>query len=168
MQAAPCPCPAAFSKVWKRPRQREKKKLRGTDSITAGFCNMCETAAADPLAPADHNEAYDATWDFQIGEMLNAQVHTAAWSGLGMCASSNGRPQPRARLTPTVAASRPQLLRREHDDAIDLLADPRDGEQGQHLAVVELGAGRTVRQSHALLICPDVRLADPKGVAVAA
>ena len=40
---------------------------------------MCETTAADPLAPADHNEAYDATWDFQIGELLNAQVHTAAW-----------------------------------------------------------------------------------------
>ena len=48
---------------------------------------MCETTAADPLAPADHNEAYDATWDFQIGELLNAQVHTAAWSGLGMCES---------------------------------------------------------------------------------
>lgn len=54
------------------------------DSITAGFCNMCETQAADPHSPADHSEAYDATWDYQIGELLGAQVHTAAWSGLGM------------------------------------------------------------------------------------
>lgn len=44
------------------------------DSITAGFCNMCQTTASDPFASGDHNEAYDATWDYQIGELLNAQV----------------------------------------------------------------------------------------------
>lgn len=49
------------------------------DSITAGFCNECESVVADA-----NREAYGATWDFQIGELLGAQVHTAAWSGLGM------------------------------------------------------------------------------------
>jgi hypothetical protein len=51
------------------------------DSITAGFCNECKTP--DPV-PNTHREAYGATWDYQIGKILNAQVHTAAWSGLGM------------------------------------------------------------------------------------
>ena len=50
------------------------------DSITAGFCNECKHIAL----PGDHREAYGATWDYQIGQLLNAQVHTAAWSGLGM------------------------------------------------------------------------------------
>jgi len=48
------------------------------DSITAGFCNECLTD------PPDHREAYLATWDFQVAKHLNAQVHTEAWSGLGM------------------------------------------------------------------------------------
>ena len=51
------------------------------DSITAGFCNTCDLKK-DPLPT--HTEAYGASWDYQIGEMLNATVHTAAWSGLGM------------------------------------------------------------------------------------
>ena len=50
------------------------------DSITAGFCNEC----GHETLPGDHREAYGATWDYQIGQLLNAQVHTAAWSGLGM------------------------------------------------------------------------------------
>ena len=50
------------------------------DSITAGFCNECG-ASSDPT---DHNEAYGATWDHQICELLAAECHTAAWSGLGM------------------------------------------------------------------------------------
>jgi len=49
------------------------------DSITAGFCNECRSKEHD-----SNEEAYGATWDFQIGQLLNAQVHTAAWSGLGM------------------------------------------------------------------------------------
>jgi len=51
------------------------------DSITAGFCNECKQQPADPT---DHNEAYGATWDHQICTTLDAQCHTAAWSGLGM------------------------------------------------------------------------------------
>jgi len=59
------------------------------DSITAGFCNECIQNAPggshpNRHLPDDHNEAYGATWDFQIGELLKTQVHTAAWSGLGM------------------------------------------------------------------------------------
>ena len=50
------------------------------DSITAGFCNECK----HPDVTIPNREAYGATWDFQIGGILNAQVHTAAWSGLGM------------------------------------------------------------------------------------
>jgi hypothetical protein len=41
---------------------------------------MCDLK--DPLTT--HTEAYGASWDYQIGELLHAQVHTAAWSGLGM------------------------------------------------------------------------------------
>ena len=50
------------------------------DSITAGYCNECKHHSM----PGGHGEAYGATWDYQIGQSLNAQVHTAAWSGLGM------------------------------------------------------------------------------------
>ena len=39
------------------------------DSITAGFCNECESHIHD-----ENSEAFGATWDFQIGELLNAQV----------------------------------------------------------------------------------------------
>jgi hypothetical protein len=52
------------------------------DSITAGYCNECAIQKSD--LPGGHNEAYGRSWDYQIGEQLNAQVHTAAWSGLGM------------------------------------------------------------------------------------
>ena len=56
------------------------------DSITAGYCNECPQALAELGAPipSDHSEAYGATWDHQICELLDAQCHTAAWSGLGM------------------------------------------------------------------------------------
>jgi len=50
------------------------------DSITAGYCNEC---ASKPYA-GGHGEAYGATWDHQICTTLDAQCHTAAWSGLGM------------------------------------------------------------------------------------
>ena len=53
------------------------------DSITAGFCNTCTDPHPGP-PPPDHLEAFLATWDYQVGELLDAQVHTAAWSGLGM------------------------------------------------------------------------------------
>jgi lysophospholipase L1-like esterase len=49
------------------------------DSITAGYCNECQSPVHDA-----NNEAFGASWDFQIGQLLTAQVHTAAWSGLGM------------------------------------------------------------------------------------
>ena len=51
------------------------------DSITAGFCNECQTPDINPGA---HKQGFGATWDFQIGQILKAQIHTAAWSGLGM------------------------------------------------------------------------------------
>ena len=77
--------PAAAPAVLAPPPPLPTRKIEFLgDSITAGFCNMCETQASNPLHATDHNEAYDATWDHQIGELLNAQVHTAAWSGLGM------------------------------------------------------------------------------------
>ena len=77
--------PAAAPAVLVPPPPLPTRKIEFLgDSITAGFCNMCETQASNPLHATDHNEAYDATWDHQIGELLNAQVHTAAWSGLGM------------------------------------------------------------------------------------
>ena len=57
------------------------------DSITAGFCNLCHVVP-DPRAHkadnTDHLEAYGASWDHQICEILDAQCHTAAWSGIGM------------------------------------------------------------------------------------
>jgi len=51
------------------------------DSITAGFCNECKDG---PALAGDHGQQYLASWDYQIGELLDAQVHTVAWSGLGM------------------------------------------------------------------------------------
>lgn len=50
------------------------------DSITAGYCNECKGPSVVP----DEKQAFGATWDYQIGQLLHAQVHTAAWSGLGM------------------------------------------------------------------------------------
>jgi hypothetical protein len=49
------------------------------DSITAGFCNECHSTVRDA-----NMEAYGATWCFRIGDTLSAQVHTTAWSGLGL------------------------------------------------------------------------------------
>lgn len=53
------------------------------DSITAGFCNECQVQSAGQVR-FDHREEYDETWDHQICTALDAQCHTAAWSGLGM------------------------------------------------------------------------------------
>ena len=62
------------------PRPARRVEFLG-DSITAGFCNECKTPPSDPT---DHGEAYGASWDHQICELLAAECHTAAWSGLGM------------------------------------------------------------------------------------
>ena len=51
------------------------------DSITAGFCNT-DCIYGDRLD--DNNEAFGSSWDAQLGELLGAQIHTTAWSGLGM------------------------------------------------------------------------------------
>jgi len=51
------------------------------DSITAGFCNECQTEA---VLAGGHREAFGRSWDQQICKTLDAQCHTAAWSGLGM------------------------------------------------------------------------------------
>ena len=52
------------------------------DSITAGYCNQCEDTSGKQAG--GHGEAYGRSWDYQICETLDAQCHTAAWSGLGM------------------------------------------------------------------------------------
>jgi hypothetical protein len=64
------------------PLPRRKIEFLG-DSITAGYCNECQVKSADAQA-FDHQEEYGLTWDHQICETLDAQCHTAAWSGLGM------------------------------------------------------------------------------------
>lgn len=72
---------ALASLVSPKPLPARKIEFLG-DSITAGFCNECQTSKTN--LPGDHGEAFGASWDFQIGELLDAQVHTAAWSGFGM------------------------------------------------------------------------------------
>jgi hypothetical protein len=61
----------------------------GTSIVVINQCtysiaviNQCAYSIAVINPPSQ--EAFGATWDFQIGTILNAQVHTAAWSGLGM------------------------------------------------------------------------------------
>jgi len=53
------------------------------DSITAGFCNECSYTPPASVAN-DHGESFAASWDLRMGAILGAQVHTVAWSGLGM------------------------------------------------------------------------------------
>jgi hypothetical protein len=72
------------------------------DSITAGFCNEC---VAPPALP-DNRESWDASWDARIGQKLDAQVHTVAWSGLGMikncCGGNTTMPSIYSRTLATV------------------------------------------------------------------
>lgn len=62
------------------PLPKRKIEFLG-DSITAGFCNLCQYNSS-PIV--NHDESYGMSWDYQIGQLLNAQVHTAAWSGFGL------------------------------------------------------------------------------------
>merc|ERR1711924_283766 len=43
--------------------------------------NECKSGT---LLAGDHGQQFLASWAFQIGELLTAQTHTVAWSGLGM------------------------------------------------------------------------------------
>jgi hypothetical protein len=57
------------------------------DSITAGFCNMCETKPS--LCPAGQTncirqESFGSSWANLISKEFNAESHTIAWSGYGM------------------------------------------------------------------------------------
>lgn len=51
------------------------------DSITAGYCNLCDVfnSTNDP-----GYESFYLSWPTQICNALNATCHTAAWSGYGM------------------------------------------------------------------------------------
>ena len=50
------------------------------DSITAGFCNLCESNPTNTAA----TESYADSWSNRICQTFRAECHTAAWSGYGM------------------------------------------------------------------------------------
>jgi lysophospholipase L1-like esterase len=65
------------------------------DSITAGYCNACHGEGASDnfnSLVADNAESFIFSWPSQICDALDAQCHTAAWSGLGMVANCCGFP----------------------------------------------------------------------------
>jgi lysophospholipase L1-like esterase len=97
------------------------------DSITAGFCNECKRP--DPLS--NNNEAYGATWDFQLGSILGAQVHTAAWSGLGMvrncCGGNTTMPSIFSRTLATVNADQTWAWSSWTPDALVINLGTNDG-----------------------------------------
>ena len=73
-----------------RPRSSRRVEFLG-DSITAGFCNLCDTAASAPTAvvevtvePGVVNESFALSWANLACVQLGAECHTAAWSGFGM------------------------------------------------------------------------------------
>lgn len=58
------------------------------DSITAGYCNLCN----DDLHPTGgvNRESFAQSWPTLIGKQLGAQIHAAAWSGYGMAENCCG------------------------------------------------------------------------------
>ena len=74
------------------PRLRSSRRVEFLgDSITAGFCNLCDTAASAPTAvvevtvePGVVNESFALSWANLACVQLGAECHTAAWSGFGM------------------------------------------------------------------------------------
>ena len=55
------------------------------DSITAGFCNLGESPGDSVM-----DESYVASWAHLTCDSLQAQCHTAAWSGFGMAENCCG------------------------------------------------------------------------------
>lgn len=50
------------------------------DSITAGYCNLCEeTSEGNVFAESQYE-----SWTNRVANQLNAEFHTIAWSGYGM------------------------------------------------------------------------------------
>merc|ERR1712000_585028 len=58
------------------------------DSITAGYCNLCPTVPSWPTGA--NQESFLAAWPSLVCEELNADCHTAAWSGFGMVRNIDG------------------------------------------------------------------------------
>jgi len=59
-----------------RPQQHRIEFLG--DSITAGYCNLCEQE------PSPAAESYASSWPTLVCEQLDAECHAVAWSGYGM------------------------------------------------------------------------------------
>lgn len=82
------------------PRLRSSRRVEFLgDSITAGFCNLCDSAASAPTSfpcssrsrfRAPHvrydvaYESFALSWANLACVQLGAECHTAAWSGFGM------------------------------------------------------------------------------------
>jgi lysophospholipase L1-like esterase len=98
------------------------------DSITAGFCNT-DCVWGDRLA--DNKEAFGASWDAQLGALLDAQIHTAAWSGLGMvhncCGGNTTMPSIFGRTLATVNTDRTWDWARWIPDALVVNLGTNDG-----------------------------------------
>lgn len=52
------------------------------DSITAGFCNLCDSSC--DIKTGAGLESHFASWPAIISRSLNAEFHTIAWSGYGL------------------------------------------------------------------------------------
>ena len=50
------------------------------DSITAGFCNLCDSTGTNTAA----TESYADSWANLICQSFDAECHTSAWSGYGV------------------------------------------------------------------------------------
>ena len=72
------------------------------DSITAGYCNECRVNHTKE----GHGEAFGKSWAAGIGDLLGAQVHVQAWSGLGLvhncCGGNTTMPHIYSRTLATV------------------------------------------------------------------
>lgn len=65
----------------KHSTKRKRIEFLG-DSITAGFCNLCDDFGGIPNA--DSTESFAYSWANLICQHFGAECHTAAWSGYGM------------------------------------------------------------------------------------
>lgn len=64
------------------PPTRPKRRLEFFgDSITAGYCNLCQTAGAGSGVEA---ESFWDSWANRVCTTTESECHTAAWSGFGV------------------------------------------------------------------------------------
>ena len=78
------------------------------DSITAGFCDLCDTV--DPLLGDYAKESFAISHPYLTCSKLNASCHTAAWSGYGVirncCGGETLMPEIYTRTLASVSGSR--------------------------------------------------------------